>query len=300
MPRVSIGLPVCNGERYLAKSFESLLGQTFTDLEIVVCDNTSTDGTADIARSFASRDSRVRYIRNPVNIGANRNYNLSMKLSRGDYFKLGADDDLLEPTYVEKMVAVLDADPLVSVAHSAIRYIDDNGLPLTYDPARGRYFDESGRTIIEPPDPNYATDDDPVRRFRSVLNRTTTSHFALGLLRASVLRRTAGFGLYYSADRAFLAEMALYGRFVDLPEVLFHKREHSKNSRSLSPEDKIRFAGQRLASKQAEYLHLMRIIWNAPLSSWDKARCLAVGVGKVARRAVPTVPLMRVAAKVRG
>jgi glycosyltransferase involved in cell wall biosynthesis len=285
MPRVSIGLPVCNGERYLAASIDSLLAQTLTDLEIIVCDNASTDGTGDISRAFARRDPRVRYVRNPANIGANRNYNLAMQLARGTYFKLGADDDLLEPTYVERTVALLDDDPGLSIAHSAIRYIDDFGAPLGYDPVQNRYLDATGQTSIEPPDPNYALDDDPVQRFHIVLRRSTTSHFALGLMRTKVLRRTGGFGLYYSADRAFLAEMALYGKFAAVPEVLFHKREHRHNSRSLSPDQRIRWTGQTLASSRAEYLHLLRIIWRAPLGSWDRTRCLAVGVGKVADRA---------------
>jgi len=284
MPRVSIGLPVCNGERYLAASLESLLGQTFGDLEVVVCDNASTDRTGEIVQDFVRRDRRVRYIRNQVNIGANRNYNLAMSLARGDYFKLGADDDLLEPRYVQRMTSLLDDDPTVSLAHSAIRYIVDDGAPLTYDPARGRYVDQTGLTCIEPPDPNYATDDDPVRRFHKVLRYSVTSHFSLGMLRVSVLRRTHGYGPYYSADRAFLAEMALYGKFAAVSEVLFYKREHHHNSRSLSPQQRIRWSGQRLASRQAEYLHLMRVVWASPLSPWDKARCFAESIGKVAGR----------------
>ena len=284
IPQVSIGLPVCNGERYLPAVFESLLGQTFTDLEVVVCDNASTDRTGEIAREFAGRDPRVRYLRNPTNIGANRNYNLAIDLSRGTYFKLGSDDDLLDPTYVEKMASVLDDDAGVSLAHSAVRYIDDEGAPLIFDAVSRRYVDRGGHISIEPPDSNCATDPDPVRRFHAVLRRSTTSHFALGLLRMSVLRRSAGFGLYYSADRAFLAEMALYGRFADIPEVLFHKREHPKNSRSLTPEQRRAWAGQLEASRRAEYLHLLRIIWNSPLHPWDKTRCLAAGAGKVVQR----------------
>ena len=287
MPKVTIGLPVYNGARYLAETFESLLGQTFTDLEIVVCDNASTDGTREIARRFANQDPRVRYVRNPQNIGANRNYNLSMSLANGEYFKLGADDDVLAPTYIEKMVAILDQDPAVAIAHSAIRYIDDDGQPLVYDPTAHRLTDKSGRIVIEVPDENYAMADDPIERFRNVLRHTTTCHFVLGLLRMSVVRKTEKFGLYYSADRAFLAEMALHGKFVQHPDVLFDKREHSKNSRSLSPAEKAKFAGQKGASKRAERMHLLRVIWNAPISPWHKTRCLAVGAGSLARRVMP-------------
>ncbi len=287
MPKVSIGLPVRNGQRYLKESFESILGQTFIDFEIVVCDNASTDRTAEIALSLAARDRRVRYFRNPQNIGANRNYNLTMKLASGVYFKLGADDDVLEPTYIERMVAILDSDPTISVAHSRIRYIDHAGAPLSYDPVTRRLTDGTRRIAIEPPDDNYAVDDDPVQRFHAVLRQTVTCHFALGLLRMSVLRRSAGFGAAYTADRAFLAEMALYGKFAETAEILFNKREHNENSRSLSPEQKSVFAGSRATWNRSEHIHLLRVIWSSPLGAWDKMRCLAIGANKVIASSLP-------------
>ena len=69
VPRLSIGLPVYNGENFLAESIESLLGQSYEDFELIISDNASTDGTEDICRSYAQQDSRIRYIRQPHNIG---------------------------------------------------------------------------------------------------------------------------------------------------------------------------------------------------------------------------------------
>lgn len=95
VPGVSVGLPVYNGERYLAAAVDTILGQTFEDFELIIADNASTDGTAAIARDFAKRDARVRYVRNATNIGAIANFNLVFKLARGEYFKWNGYDDML-------------------------------------------------------------------------------------------------------------------------------------------------------------------------------------------------------------
>src|SRR5262249_38674640 len=91
---VSIGMAVYNGERYLPQTLDSLLAQTYSDFELIICDNCSIDGTEEICRSYVARDSRIHYYRNRTNIGVDRNFNLAFKLSRGKYFKWAADDDL--------------------------------------------------------------------------------------------------------------------------------------------------------------------------------------------------------------
>ena len=89
VPRVSIGLPVYNGENFLAESIESLLGQSYEDFELIISDNASTDGTADICRRYAKQDSRIRYIRQPHNIGSAPNHNFVIEQARGELFKDG-------------------------------------------------------------------------------------------------------------------------------------------------------------------------------------------------------------------
>ena len=93
-PRVSIGLPVYNGDRYLRETIEGLLNQTFSDFELVICDNASTDRTQDICNEYCLLDKRVRYYRNNENIGAGKNFNKAFSLSQGKYFKWAACDDL--------------------------------------------------------------------------------------------------------------------------------------------------------------------------------------------------------------
>ena len=97
-PRVSIGLPVYNGERYLPQALDAILSQTFEDFELIISDNASTDSTQDICKSYAANDARVKYFRNSSNIGISRNFNRVFELSSGgEYFKWCAHDDLMAP-----------------------------------------------------------------------------------------------------------------------------------------------------------------------------------------------------------
>jgi glycosyltransferase involved in cell wall biosynthesis len=119
-PVVSIGVPVYNGERFLARTLESLLAQTYAPLEVIVCDNASTDRTAAIATAYAARDPRVRYVRNPSNIGAIPNFLLTLQLATGKYFTWTAADDARPPAAIEVCVAALEADAGAVMAHGPI------------------------------------------------------------------------------------------------------------------------------------------------------------------------------------
>src|SRR5215212_2547350 len=107
VPQVSLGVPVYNGEKYLAEALESLLQQDYADFEIIISDNASTDGTEEICRNFAGRDKRIRYYRNETNIGASPNYNRTFELARGRYFKWCAHDDVCLPAFVRRAAEVL-------------------------------------------------------------------------------------------------------------------------------------------------------------------------------------------------
>src|ERR1700748_1804909 len=100
IPEVSIGIPVYNGADFLGAAIESHLGQTFGDFELVISDNASTDGTEELCRGTANQDSRVRYVRQDENIGANANFNEVVRLSRARYYRWAADDDTLSPDYL--------------------------------------------------------------------------------------------------------------------------------------------------------------------------------------------------------
>ena len=109
-PKVSVGLAVYNGERYLHDAISSIVTQTFRDFELIICDNDSTDGTREICLGFAAKDERIRYLRNPVNIGGVRNENRTMFLARGEYFKLAAHDDLIAPEFLRAVRRRMDSN----------------------------------------------------------------------------------------------------------------------------------------------------------------------------------------------
>src|SRR5262245_39989679 len=127
-PRVSIGLPVFNGEKYLARALNSLLSQDFEDFELIVSDNASTDLTEDICREFSAKDQRVRYYRNETNIGATKNYNRVFDLARGEFFKWASHDDECHPSLVRRcMEQFQQAPPSAVLVYSKADIIDDFG-----------------------------------------------------------------------------------------------------------------------------------------------------------------------------
>ena len=215
-PLVSIGIPVRNGQKYLGDALNSLLGQTLSDLEVVVCDNDSTDATESICREFAARDPRVRYFRNERNLGPAGNHNRCFAHSTGRYFKWHAHDDLIEPTYLEKCVAVLERDPSVANCHSQTKVVDENlNFMRNYD----------FRAETDSPSASH--------RFGNLINVSHKLHVGyeiFGVWRREQLAETPLEKADAHGDRILLVRMCLRGRFHEVPEPLFVARAHSNQS----------------------------------------------------------------------
>lgn len=113
-------MPVYNGELLLARTLEALLGQTYPHLEVIVCDNASTDDTENICRRFAARDRRIRYERNEVNRGAIPNFRRTLEIATGEYFAWTAADDVRPNTAIEQCVRALERDTSAVMAHGPV------------------------------------------------------------------------------------------------------------------------------------------------------------------------------------
>lgn len=137
-PRLTIGLPVYNGEKYVSESIEALLGQSFADFELIISDNASTDTTGDICRRYEKQDSRVRYFRQPRNIGLSPNHNFLVEQARGELFKWASYDDLYARDLLERCVDALDKYPEIVLAHCWTAKIDD------LERFRSLLFDDGG------------------------------------------------------------------------------------------------------------------------------------------------------------
>jgi hypothetical protein len=216
LPRLSIGLPVFNGENYLRAALESILAQTYCDFELIISDNASSDATESIAREFAARDPRVRYFRNPVNRGAAFNYNRTFELSRGELYKQAAHDDLIAPTFLERCVEALDRDPGVVLAYTRSSCVDENGALITpYEHVLE--LDQASPSERWLAYFRRFTDRTPERNRGS--NPVCNPIF--GVVRSAVYAKTPLVAPYLGSDKVLLAEFALHGKFFEVPEDLF-------------------------------------------------------------------------------
>jgi glycosyltransferase involved in cell wall biosynthesis len=128
MPRVSIVIPAFNREVLIQQTLDSIFAQTFTDIEVIVVDDCSTDGTkAMLDRKYPGK---VRYIRNETNLGLTRTCNVGLRAATGEFVSFLDSDDLIEPTKIEKQIAVMDARPEISVVNVRHWHIDQNGVKL--------------------------------------------------------------------------------------------------------------------------------------------------------------------------
>lgn len=213
-PRVSIGLPVYNGENYLAETLDSLLAQTFTDFELIISDNASTDRTQEICEAYAARDPRIRYVRNETNVGATRNFNSVFEHARGEYFKWAAHDDLCAPEFLEACVAVLDHNPEVVLC-----------IP------RALAIDKDGNVVKDSYNvPPQFSSPKPWVRFHACVNMIKPQISVFGVIRSSILRKTPLIGNYPASDRVILGELTLHGPMYEVPKYLFYYRNHPQQS----------------------------------------------------------------------
>jgi len=214
--RVSIAIPVRNGEKYLAQTIDSLIGQSYGDFDLIIVDNQSTDATEEIARDYVSRDDRLRYHRHSENVGLIANYNIAFSLTEGELFKWCAADDLCEPDYLRLCIDAMDAHPEAVLVYPRTQFIDDSGSPLPFE------------------DPGFdLRSSDPASRLRYVMYANHWVNALNGLIRRSALARTRLERPYPGGDYALLAELSLLGTFVELPEKLFRRRVHPDASSQL-------------------------------------------------------------------
>jgi hypothetical protein len=263
-PFVSIALPVYNGERYLAEAIDSLVAQTFTDFELVIVDNASTDRTAAICESYVARDPRIRYFRNATNLGVYRNFNKAFELSSGRYFKWASADDLCHPELVAKCIQVLDGDPRVVAAYAKTRFIDAEGNPLP--------ITDPGWHLVS---------DSPFERLRFVLVSGHYVNVFFGLIRKEALSQTRLFPLYPGGDCALLGELSLKGTLVELPEHLFFRRFHpAASSQNDDPEWQSAFHTGKIGKAQLPQWRVcvdhIRTILTSNLSVGEKVQGLGV------------------------
>jgi glycosyltransferase involved in cell wall biosynthesis len=290
VPRLSIGLPVYNGENYLAESITALLGQSYENFELIISDNASTDSTADICRRFEKQDSRIRYIRQQRNIGLSPNHNFVLQQSRGEFFKWAAADDLYGRDLLLRCVEALDELPDVVLAHSYMAAIDGDGnVTQSYEyPALATdspHAPERFRSIVFGSSGLFERKSDGGRSFVRIDNRgILRACDEYGVIRTDVMRQVAPLGSFHHSDRIVVCELALHGRFHITPDWLYFRRDHP--DRVYNANTKVRARCENLDPIRKNRLRhptarlLGEYMWGyygairrAPLSTADRREC---------------------------
>ena len=211
-PKVSLGMPVYNGEKYLGETFDAILAQTFTDFELIISDNASTDATQKICEDYALSDSRIKYIKQAKNLGAAANYNFVFSQATGEYFKWCPHDDILAENFLEECVAVLDKHPRVVGAMPNACFIDGEG-----------------QKIKDVRLPIVRKAHSPAKRFTRGLWKAHDWLLFFGLYRRRLVAQTDLHGNYVRSDHVFVSDMFLKGRIFDVPTSLLMFRFHNNS-----------------------------------------------------------------------
>jgi glycosyltransferase involved in cell wall biosynthesis len=127
MVQLTIGLPVYNGAKTLARSLDNLLAQTHSDFVVLISDNASTDETGGICKEYMRRDSRIRYVRQPATVVWNENFRAALTLAKTPYFMWMTHDDIWHPRFAEENIRRLECDPAAVCSVSKIVYFDGTG-----------------------------------------------------------------------------------------------------------------------------------------------------------------------------
>lgn len=267
-PLATAGIPVYEGENFLDETLKSLRKQDYPNLEIVVCDNASTDGTVDIVTRHADDDDRIRLIVNPENLGAAENYNKVFREGRGKYFAWNAHDDISTPDFIGSAVEALERHPDAVVAIP-------RSFRVTID----------GEKLEEFPIPPEVFAPEPHVRFRAAA-RAHPEVIVFGLFRSDVVAETRLHGHFSGSDRNFVAEVMLRGPATMAGESEFYLREHPARSvRTYRRRGKNRFTHARDAwydpgrENRIVFPSWRRVrryflsVGRAPLATGEKLRC---------------------------
>lgn len=254
--KISIGLPVFNGEKYISTAIESILSQTYGDFEFIISDNASTDNTESICRAYADTDSRIKYFRNITNIGIYQNFNRVFNLSNCDYFKWASCDDVCKPDLISRCKDVLDLNPEIILAYAKAKFIDEHGA------------------TIDKRDPGWnLTAEDPIERAKYVISAHHSINSFYGLIRSVELKRTGLFDFYPRADHVLLLKLCLLGKFYEVPDALYLRRLHLDSSMH-NIKNKNFFLSKNVVSFSSKYKgYLLAIIYSS-LKIEDKIRLL--------------------------
>lgn len=253
-PLVTAAVAVYNGMRFLERTIETIEAQDCPNLRIAVSDDASSDGSRELCRSWAARDTRVTLVEQERRLGWIGNYNALLERAEGECFLWLAQDDLYEPCYVSALVELLAASPRAATAYSGGIAIEPSGNALGAIPVSARYqggvgrFRRAARFV-------WWSEDEKARAFR-------------GVFQTAALRATGGLrNVRFAADALLMFEMALAGEIALDPRPLYRKHVYSES------------ASQRCEHTHEEWLEYLdgylAVVQGSDLPAWQRAALTA-------------------------
>jgi len=204
-PLMTVGLPVFNGASHLQITIEAILGQSYQNIELLICDNASTDGTAKIAEQATLQDKRVKLIRNESNLGIFNNFNRVLQEATGEFFMWAAHDDSHSPGFIEECINNLVANPQAVMCQTRVAICLEQPEQVIYYSSLDSFV---GKRSIE-------------SRYKETLFRFPAVAI-YGVFRSNIAKRIPGFRNIPGGDLLWVQEMALMGEFIQSDRVLFH------------------------------------------------------------------------------
>jgi glycosyltransferase involved in cell wall biosynthesis len=215
-PLISIGMPVYNGEKNIRNALDSLLAQTFSEFELIISDNGSSDGTEDICREYKLRDSRISYIRHNENRGYFFNFNYVLSLSRGEFFMWASSDDQWAPEFIQRNLEILKYynDIIASISRVKYKKINFNNRINHGTYALMNGYEANVLKYLKSPGAN--------SRFYAL--------FRKDVIKKSMLKQN-----FLGADWVIMLNTLAYGKHYELDEVMFYRNYYgvSSNFRNL-------------------------------------------------------------------
>ena len=234
-PKISLGFPLYNEEKFLRERLESILTQTFDDFELIISDNASTDSTEHICKEYATKDKRIKYIRQPKNMGSSWNFIFVLQESIGKYFMWVAADDKITNNYLEKNVNVLDHNSNVVASIGKQQRYDDSGsinlfqinstdsfIKKIYKKIRNHFRPFGSNLIIG----NLENRVQTYLRYSSLYN-------VYALCRTNELKQSMKDASYFYLDFTIILNLLKYGEFNVVEDTTFFVYLQGSSSRSI-------------------------------------------------------------------
>jgi glycosyltransferase involved in cell wall biosynthesis len=210
-PLVSVGLPVYNGEETIDRAIKSLMEQTYSNLEIIVSDNGSTDDTREILKKYQQFDPRIKVFHSDVNRGSSWNFNKVFRESTGDYFMWASHDDQHDLKFVASCVQAMEQEKRAALCAPNMQMTAAGSNKVVWISSMDSFKDKNSLK----------------ERYRETL-RNFPAVSIYGLYRRSLLEKTGLFPKVMGGDLLMIQELSFFGPFIGLPEILFTRRGRLK------------------------------------------------------------------------